>query len=186
MASLNKVQLIGNLGQDPELRYTPNGSAVATFSVATTDRWTDKGGQKQEKTEWHRVEVWNKPAEFLGEYARKGAQIYVEGSLATDKYTDKEGVERYTTKVKAQSVQLLDRRPQSDDNDHGDDHGGYSEERPEAQTARPAARQQQPARQAPARQEEQPQPQAAAETSAPRQGFKPKRLFGQQKDTAQA
>ncbi len=114
MASLNKVQLIGHLGADPEVRAAGN-STVATFSVATTERWTDKGGEKQEKTEWHRVEAWGRSAEFIGEFARKGSQVYVEGSLTTDKYTDKEGIERYTTKVRALNVQLLDRRPAGGD-----------------------------------------------------------------------
>ena len=110
MASLNKVQVIGNIGQDPEVRYIPNGTPVASFSVATSERWTDKAGQKQEKTEWHRCEAWGRLAEIVGEYAKKGSQIYVEGSLTTEKYTDKDGIDRYTTKVKAQSIQLLDKR----------------------------------------------------------------------------
>lgn len=141
MASLNKVQIIGNMGQDPEVRFIPNGTAVSTFSLATSERWTDKAGQKQEKTEWHRCEVWGQQAEFIGEYAKKGSQIYVEGSLTTEKYTDKDGVERYTTKVKAQSVQLLDRRNagQSDDGDNHDDRAAAPAPAPRAAAPAPRA-----------------------------------------------
>ena len=109
MASLNKVQIIGNLGQDPEVRQAGQ-STVASFSVATSERWTDRAGQKQEKTEWHRCEAWGRLAEVMGEFTKKGSQVYVEGSLTTEKYTDKDGIDRYTTKVKVQSVQLLDKR----------------------------------------------------------------------------
>jgi single-strand DNA-binding protein len=114
MASLNRIQLIGNIGQDPEVRQAGQ-SSVVTFSVATTDRWTDKGGQKQEKTEWHRVEAWGRTAEAIAEFTRKGSQIFVEGSLTTEKYTDKDGIERYSTKVKAANVQFLDRRQGGDE-----------------------------------------------------------------------
>jgi len=110
MASLNKVQIIGNLGKAPEVRQVGD-SAVATFTVATTDHWTDKSGAKQEKTEWHRVEAWGRLADIMGQYTKQGSSVYVEGSLATDKYVDKDGVERYSTKIKASTIQLLDRRP---------------------------------------------------------------------------
>lgn len=110
MASLNKVQLIGNLGQDPELRYSSTGAPVVTISVATTERWKDKAGEKRERTEWHRVEAWGHQAKYIGEFARKGSSLYIEGSLATDRFVDNAGVERLSTKVKALSVQLLDRR----------------------------------------------------------------------------
>jgi single-strand DNA-binding protein len=110
MSSLNKVMLIGNLGRDPEIRYTQNGTAVANFTMATTDRWTDGTGERQEKTEWHRVVVWAKQAEIVGEYLKKGRQVYVEGSLQTREWTDREGQKRYTTEVKAQRVQMLGSR----------------------------------------------------------------------------
>ena len=107
MASLNKVMLIGNLGQDPEVRFTPAGQAVATFSIATSERWTDKAGQKQEKTEWHRIVVWGKTAENCKEYLSKGRPVFVEGRLQTREWTDKEGKKRYTTEVVASLVQFL-------------------------------------------------------------------------------
>lgn len=113
MSSLNKVMLIGNLGRDPEIRYTQNGTAVANFTMATTDRWTDGTGERQEKTEWHRVVVWAKQAEIVGEYLKKGRQVYVEGSLQTREWTDREGQKRYTTEVKAQRVQMLGSRGES-------------------------------------------------------------------------
>lgn len=107
MASLNKVMLIGNLGQDPEVRFTPAGQAVATFNIATSERWTDKAGQKQEKTEWHRIVVWGKTAENCKEYLSKGRPVFVEGRLQTREWTDKEGKKRYTTEVVAGLVQFL-------------------------------------------------------------------------------
>lgn len=97
---INKVILIGNLGQDPEVRYTPNGSAVATLNLATSDSWKDKNtGQMQERTEWHRVSMFGKLAEIAGEYLRKGSQVYIEGKLQTRKWQDKQGQDRYTTEV---------------------------------------------------------------------------------------
>lgn len=107
MGSVNKVILVGNLGRDVELRYTPGGAAVATLSMATTDVWTDKGGQRQEKTEWHRVVLWGKSAESLAEYLVKGRQIYVEGRLQTRQWDDKDGNKRYTTEIRADRVVLL-------------------------------------------------------------------------------
>lgn len=105
---INKVILVGNLGNDPETRYTASGSAVTTISIATSDQWTDKQtGQKQERTEWHRVKFFGRLAEIAGEYLRKGRQVYVEGSLRTDKYTDKQGIERYTTDIIANEMQML-------------------------------------------------------------------------------
>lgn len=109
MASVNKVILIGNLGRDPEVRFTQGGTAVANFTMATTERWSDPSGEKKEKTEWHRVVVWGKQAEIAGEYLRKGKQVYVEGSLQTREWTDREGQKRYTTEVRAQRFQLLGR-----------------------------------------------------------------------------
>ena len=107
MASVNKVILIGNLGRDIELRYTSGGTAVATLNMATTDFWNDKSGQRQEKTEWHRVVLWGKTAESLSEYLLKGRQIYVEGRLQTRQWDDKDGNKRYTTEVRADRVVLL-------------------------------------------------------------------------------
>ncbi|MFC2074655.1 single-stranded DNA-binding protein [Bdellovibrionota bacterium] len=107
MAGVNKVIIIGNLGTDPEVRFTPSGSAVANFTVATSENWKDKNGQRQERTEWHRIVVWGKLAELCGEYLSKGRQAYIEGRLQTRSWDDKEGKKRYTTEVVAQTVQFL-------------------------------------------------------------------------------
>jgi single-strand DNA-binding protein len=119
MASVNKVILVGNLGRDPEVRFTTSGDAVANLAVATTEKWKDKNGDRQEKTEWHRVTVWGKTAEHCGEWLAKGDSVYVEGALETRKYTDKEGVEKYATEIKARTVQFLkvkkSREPGEDD-----------------------------------------------------------------------
>ncbi len=109
MASVNKVILIGNLGRDPEVRYTQNGSAVANFTLATNEVWTDKGGERQERTEWHRVVVWGKQAEIVREHLTKGKQVYVEGSLQTRQWDDREGHKRTTTEIKALRVVMLGR-----------------------------------------------------------------------------
>jgi single-strand DNA-binding protein len=116
MASVNKVILVGNLGRDPEVRYTATGTAVANFTMATTDRWQDQGsGERKERTEWHRIVVWGKQAEIVNEYLRKGRQVYVEGSLQTREWTDRDGNKRYTTEVRAQRVQMLGRRDERDE-----------------------------------------------------------------------
>jgi single-strand DNA-binding protein len=107
MGSVNKVILVGNLGRDAELRYTPGGAPVATLNLATTEVWNDKGGQRQEKTEWHRVVLWGKTAESLNEYLTKGKQIYVEGRLQTRQWDDKDGNKRYTTEIRGDRVVLL-------------------------------------------------------------------------------
>jgi single-strand DNA-binding protein len=107
MGSVNKVILVGNLGRDAELRYTPGGAAVSKFSVATTETWNDKAGQRQERTEWHNIDLWGKQAETLTEYLVKGKQVYVEGRLQTDEYTDKDGVKRKSTKIRCERVVLL-------------------------------------------------------------------------------
>ncbi len=107
MASLNKVILIGNLGRDPEVRYTSNGQAVANFTIATNEAWTNKQGQREERTEWHRIVAWGALGERAGEYLRKGKQVYVEGRLQTRKWTDRDGNERYTTEINAQQLLLL-------------------------------------------------------------------------------
>ena len=107
MGSVNKVILVGNLGRDAELRVTASGAAVSTLNLATTEVWNDKQGQKQEKTEWHRIVLWGKQAESLQEYLVKGKQIYVEGRLQTRQWDDKEGNKRYTTEIKADRITLL-------------------------------------------------------------------------------
>ena len=107
MASVNKVILIGNLGRDPEIRYMPSGDALATLSVATTDSWKDKSGEKQEKTEWHRVSMFGRLAEIAGEYLKKGSQVYIEGRIQTRKYTDKDGQEKYSTEIVANEMKML-------------------------------------------------------------------------------
>lgn len=108
MASVNKVTLLGNLGRDIELRYMPNGDAVANLSLATTETWKDKSsGDRQEKTEWHRVTMYKRLAEIAGQYLKKGSQIYIEGRLETRKWTDKEGKERYTTEIIAHEMKML-------------------------------------------------------------------------------
>ena len=107
MGSVNKVILVGNLGRDAELRYTPGGAAVATLNMATTEVWNDKGGQRQEKTEWHRIVLWGKTAESLNEYLTKGKQIYVEGRLQTRQWDDKDGNKRYTTEIRGDRIVLL-------------------------------------------------------------------------------
>lgn len=111
MASLNKVQIIGNLGRDPETRYMPSGDAMTSITVATTESWKDKAtGEKKEQTEWHRITFFGKLAEIAGQYLKKGSQVYVEGSLRTRKYTDKDGVEKYATDIKADTMQMLGSR----------------------------------------------------------------------------
>ncbi len=110
MASVNKVILIGNLGADPELRYTPSGAAVANFNMATTERWRDKDGQMQEKTEWHRVILWARQAEIAKEYLHKGSSVYIEGRIQTRNYDDKDGIKRYVTEIVGQRMQLLGAR----------------------------------------------------------------------------
>lgn len=107
MASVNKVILIGNLGKDPEVRYMPSGEAITNISVATTDTWKDKNGEKQERTEWHRIAFFGKLAEIAGEYLKKGSPVYIEGRLQTRKWQDKEGKDRYTTEIVADRMQML-------------------------------------------------------------------------------
>ena len=110
MASVNKVILIGNLGRDPETRYMPDGGAITNISIATTENWKDKNGEKQEKTEWHRVAFFGKLAEIAGEYLKKGSQVYVEGRLQTRKWQDKDGQDKYTTEIVANVMQMLGSR----------------------------------------------------------------------------
>ena len=107
MASVNKVILLGNLGRDPETRYTTGGDAVTNLNIATSEQWKDKSGEKQEKTEWHSVVLFGRQAEIAGEYLKKGRSVYIEGRLQTRKYTDKEGVEKYSTEIVGDRMQLL-------------------------------------------------------------------------------
>ncbi len=107
MAGVNKVILVGRLGADPEVRYTSNGTAVASFRMATSESWTNKDGQREERTEWHRIVAWRKLAEICGEYLSKGKQVYIEGRLQTREWEDRDGVKRWTTEITAQNMQML-------------------------------------------------------------------------------
>ncbi len=107
MASVNKVILLGNLGRDPETRYTANGDAVTNLNIATSEQWKDKSGEKQERTEWHRVVLFGRQAEVANEYLKKGRSVYIEGRLQTRKYTDKDGIEKYSTEIVADRMQLI-------------------------------------------------------------------------------
>lgn len=120
MKGVNKAIIVGTLGQDPDTRYTGSGTAITSISLATNETWTDKqSGDKQERTEWHRVTFFGKLAEIAGEYLKKGRQVYVEGSLRTEKYTDKDGVERYTTKIIADQMQMLGGQSGDDNKQQG-------------------------------------------------------------------
>ncbi|HYR26114.1 MAG TPA: single-stranded DNA-binding protein [Aquabacterium sp.] len=142
MASINKVILIGNLGRDPEVRYTPSGSAVCNVSVATTRNWKDKNsGDRVEETEWHRVVFYDRLAEIAGEYLKKGRPVYVEGRLKTRKWQDKDGRDNYTTEIVAEQMQLLGGREGGSGGGYGGQGGGddFNQEAPAA-PSRPAAR----------------------------------------------
>lgn len=122
MASLNKVMLIGNLGKDPEIRYTASGTAVASFPIATSEKFKDKSGEWQEKTEWHNITLWARLAEIAGEYLSKGKTVYIEGRLQTRKWQDRDGKDRYTTEIVGEKLQMLSGK---DDGGHrSSDHGG--------------------------------------------------------------
>lgn len=141
MASVNKVILIGNLGRDPEVRYSPAGLAVCNFSLATTRYWTDKrAGERMEETEWHRVVAYDKQAEVIGEFSKKGSPIYVEGRLKTRKWEDKQGIERYTTEIVMESFQLLGSKPK-DGTAPADEQGSPApaDAKPRPRAAAPAA-----------------------------------------------
>jgi single-strand DNA-binding protein len=146
MASINKVIIIGNLGRDPEVRYTPNGAAICNVSLATTRNWKDKNtGEKVEETEWHRVVFYDRLAEIAGEYLKKGRPVYVEGRLKTRKWADKDGIEKYTTEIIASEMQLLGGREgmggPGGEEGGGASGGGYSRPAPAARpAAAPAAR----------------------------------------------
>lgn len=143
---VNKVILVGNLGQDPETRYMPSGGAVTNATIATSETWKDKqSGQPQERTEWHRVVFFNRLAEIAGEYLKKGSKVYVEGSLRTRKWQDKDGQDRYTTEIVAAEMQMLDSRGGGGGGNFGDDNG-YAQSAPQSQPRQQAA----PQRSAPA------------------------------------
>ena len=127
---VNKVILVGNLGQDPEIRYMQNGKAVANLSMATSETWKDQQGQQQEKTEWHRVIAFDKLAEIIGEYVKKGSKIYCEGKLQTRKWTDQQGVERYSTEIVISEMQMLDSKPQGQQQAQ---QGGWGQQAPQRQ-----------------------------------------------------
>lgn len=119
MAGVNKVIIVGRLGKDPEVRYTTNGQAVANFTVATSENWTDKtSGQKQEKTEWHRIVVWGRLAELCRDYLKKGRQVYVDGRLQTRSWDDRDGTKKYTTEIIATTIQFLGSSPDKTENTH--------------------------------------------------------------------
>lgn len=127
---VNKVILVGNLGQDPEIRYMQSGKAVANLSMATSETWKDQQGQQQEKTEWHRVIAFDKLAEIIGEYVKKGSKIYCEGKLQTRKWTDQQGVDRYSTEIVISEMQMLDSKPQGQQQEQ---QGGWSQHAPQRQ-----------------------------------------------------
>ncbi|MGN6580865.1 MAG: single-stranded DNA-binding protein [Bordetella sp.] len=142
MASVNKVILVGNLGRDPEVRYSPDGAAICNVSIATTSQWKDKAsGEKREETEWHRVVMYNRLAEIAGEYLKKGRSVYIEGRLKTRKWQDKDtGADRYSTEVVADQMQMLGGREGGGEGSFGGG-GGYEDSRaaPRAPASRPAA-----------------------------------------------
>ena len=143
MASVNKVIIVGNLGRDPEVRTFPSGDRVANVTIATTDRWKDKNsGEMKEATEWHRVVFNGRLGEIAGEYLRKGSQVYIEGSLRTRKWTDKDGVEKYTTEIRADQMQMLGKREGMGGPGPGDDdgNGGGGYDSAPRRAAPPAAR----------------------------------------------
>lgn len=155
MASVNKVIIVGNLGRDPEVRYMPSGDAVANIAVATTDKWKDKqSGEQREQTEWHRISFFGKLAEIAGQYLHKGSQVYIEGKLQTRKYTDKDGVEKFATEIKADSMQMLGSRQGGEG---GGQQGGaprqQSNQRPQSNGNAPRQGQQGQERQAQQRQQ---------------------------------
>jgi single-strand DNA-binding protein len=144
MASVNKVILVGNLGRDPDMRYLPSGDAVANLALATTDKFKNKAGEMQEATEWHRISFFGRQAEICGQYLKKGSQIYVEGSLRTRKYTDKDGVEKYATEIRGDRMQMLGSKggggmADMDDSSYTPQAAPKPAPRPSAPAARPAS-----------------------------------------------
>lgn len=137
--SVNKVILVGNLGKDPELRYTPSGAAVANFSIATSENFKDREGNRQTKTEWHNIVVWRQLAEICGKYLHKGRQVYIEGKLQTRKWQDRDGNDRYTTEIVADQMQMLGRAGDDDSQGGGqyDNSAGYGGQQRQAQPQAP-------------------------------------------------
>ena len=141
MASINKVIIIGHIGKDPETRHMPNGDAATSITVATSDKWKDKAtGETVEKTEWHRISFFGKLAEIAGQYLKKGSQVYIEGSLRSRKYTDKDGAEKYATDIRADNMIMLDVK-------QGDQSQASEHKTPQYQSSTPAPRQAAPAQQ---------------------------------------
>jgi single-strand DNA-binding protein len=133
MGNLNKVMLIGRLGQDPEKRVTPSGASVVTLSLATSEKFNDKNGNKQERTEWHKCVFWNKQADLIEQYCRKGSQLYVEGSLQTNEWQDKDGNKRYTTEIQGRNMQFLDPPNGQAQGQQSQGQGGYQQGPPQGQ-----------------------------------------------------
>ena len=133
---VNKAVILGNVGEDPSIRYMPNGKAVANFTVATSESWKDQQGQKQEKTEWHRIVAYDKLAEIIGEYVKKGSKLYLEGKLQTRKWQDQQGQDRYTTEIIVSEMQMLDGKPQQG----GQQSQGQQQQQPQRQQLTAAAR----------------------------------------------
>jgi len=139
MASLNRAEVIGNLGQDPDIRYTQENTCVTTMSVASNERWTDRDGNKQERTEWHRIVAWGRLAETCGTYLRKGSLVYFAGRLQTRKYEDKQGVERCTTEIVAREMQMLDSAGGSKPPHPANEPGGASHSEPTTTSESPSS-----------------------------------------------
>ncbi len=180
---INKVILVGNLGKDPEVRYTPDGKAIANITLATSESWKDKNtGQRQEKTEWHRVVFFGGIAPVVGEYLRKGSKVYIEGKLQTRKWQDQGGQDKYTTEVVVDSfngtMQMLDSRS------GGDQQGSYSQQAP--QQSAPQQNAPAPRQQAPQQQQSAPQPQGAYSQQTPQQNAPQQGGYGQQQAAQQA
>lgn len=174
---VNKVILIGNLGNDPETKYMPSGNAVTNITVATSESWKDKNtGQQQERTEWHRVVFFNRLAEIAGEYLRKGSKVYLEGSLRTRKWQDQSGQDRYTTEIVASEMQMLDGR--SEGGYQQPQAGGFQQQAPQQQAPQQGYQQQQP-QQAP-----QQAPQQQYQQQAPQQGYQQNQQNQQPKQNA--
>ena len=174
--ALNKVMLIGNVGNDPEIRYLdsnpqgPQGNAkVASFRLATTERYRDRNGETRENTEWHNIVAWRSNADVIEKFVKKGSQLYVEGKLRTRKWTDRDGKERYTTEIQVDNLQLLGRRPDRE----GDGQGGYSGQGGQGGYAGPGYGGQQPSAPRPQQTWQQPAPQPAPQPSTPYQAPAP-------------
>ena len=155
--SVNKVILVGRLGQDPELRWMPNGNAVANFTVATSESWKDQQGQKQERTEWSRIVIYRKLAEIAGEYLRKGSKVYLEGRLQTREWQDQQGQKKYTTEIICHEMQMLDGKPNDNQPQGGHPQGGYQQPRSPQNQSQHGNASQRPNQQNRAPQQQQPQ-----------------------------